>query len=163
MRKQILLLSICLIICQYSISQETENNIKRNLIEGSLASSEVINGMISIGYERNLINSEKVKINIEGTYGKYYQIHTGDAYQSYPIFPSITSGINSLFGKKSHFFEVDLGARYSIIKVDYYHDINPLFPLINIGYRYQNYFRKGLIFKVFIGTTGIGLSTGIAF
>lgn len=101
-----LLLSIFLIIFQYSISQEIENNIKRNLIEGSIASSGIINGMISIGYERNLINSEKVKINIKGTYGKYYQIHTGDASQSYPVFPSITSGINSLFGKSLTFLKL---------------------------------------------------------
>jgi hypothetical protein len=163
MKRQILLLTILSLICQYSISQETDIDVKRNLIKGSIATSGLYNGMISIDYERNIVFAEKVKLNIEGTFGKYYQLHTSDSYQSHPSFPSFTTSLNSLIGKKSHFLEIDLGARYSIINPDYYNDINHLFPVINIGYRYQNYSKNGLIFKVFLGTTGFGLSTGIAF
>jgi len=122
----------------------------------------ILNGMISIDYERNLLYSNYFKLNVEGTYGKYYQTYTKDAFQSLPSFHSITSSINSLVGKKSHSFEFSLGARYSIINNDYYENINPLFPVLNIGYRYQNPYGKGLVFRTFLGTTGIGLSIGKA-
>lgn len=150
-------------ICQNSISQETGNQVRKNLIKGTIASSGIVNSMISIDYERNIINSKLIRLNIEGTFGKFFRSYTWDSSQSYPGFPSITSSINSLLGKKSNFLELSLGARYSIINDDYYKYINPLFPVFNIGYRYQNLNKSGLIFKVFIGTTGIGLSTGIAF
>jgi hypothetical protein len=163
MTRQLLFSMIVLLICQNAISQEAETNLKRNLIKGSIASSGNINSMISIDYERNLIHTNKIKLNIEGTFGKYFQHHNSDSYQSYPGFPSVTSSINSLFGKRSHFFEASLGARYSFINDDFYNDIHSLFPVINIGYRYQNYYKKGLIFRVFIGTTGVGLSTGLSF
>jgi hypothetical protein len=163
MKKQFLLLMIVSLICQNSISQETENQIRRNLIKGTIASSGIANSMMSIDYERNIINTELIKFNIEGTFGKFFRSYTLDSFQSYPGFPSITSSVNSLLGKKSNFLEVSLGVRYSIIKDDYYKNINPLFPVFNIGYRYQNYYKSGIIFRVFIGATGVGLSTGIAF
>ena len=162
MRKQIQLLLIVSFICNNSIGQDNEN-IKRNLIKGSAATSGILNGMISIDIERNLLFKDFFKLNIEGTYGKYYQIHIKEAFQSYPTFNSITSCINSLVGRKSHFLEMSVGVRYSIIKVDYYDDIRPLFPVLNIGYRFHNYYKKGLVFRTFLGTTGLGLSAGIAF
>ena len=162
MRKQILLLLIAFSICNNSIGQDKEN-LKRNLIKGSIASSGILNGMVSLDFERNLLFKKKFKLNIEGTYGKYYQIHVKEAFQSYPTFNSITTCINSLVGRRSHFFEISTGVRYSIIKVDYYDDIKPLFPVLNIGYRFQNYYKTGLVFRIFFGTTGFGLSAGIAF
>ena len=162
MIKQILLLLIASLICLNSICQGREI-LKRNLIKGSVATSGILNGMVSIDFERNLVFKDFFKLNIEGTYGKYYQIHTKVAFQSYPTFNSLTSCINSLIGKKSHFLEISTGVRYSIIKVDYYDDIKPFFPVVNIGYRFQNYYKTGLIFRTFLGTTGLGLSLGIAF
>jgi hypothetical protein len=162
MRKQILFLLIVSFISYTTLGKDNENK-KRNLIKGSVATSGILNGMISVDYERNLLFKDYFKLNIEGTYGKYYQIHTKEAFQSNPTFNSITSCINLLIGKKSHFLEISTGVRYSIIKVDYYDDIKPLFPVLNIGYRFQNYYKTGLIFRTFFGTTGLGLSVGIAF
>ena len=163
MRQIILLSIISTFIGQDIFSQETGDQIRKNLIKGSIASSGYLNGKISIDYERNIIFRDFFKFNIEGTYGKYYQLHSEPSFQSYPSFTSITSSINSLFGRKSHFLEVTIGARYSNIKVDYYDDIHPVFPEFHVGYRYQNYHKNGLIFKIFLGTTGLGLSTGIEF
>jgi hypothetical protein len=66
-------------------------------------------------------------------------------------------------GGKSHFLELSTGIRYSGIHEDYYDDIKPFFPVINIGYRFQNYFKTGMVIRTFIGTTGFGLSAGLAF
>jgi hypothetical protein len=162
MKFQILALLLVGFIFQDTIGQDRVD-IKRNLIKGTFATSGILNGMISIDFERNLVFSDIYKLNLEGTYGKYYQIHVKEAFQSYPTFNSITSCINSLVGRKSHFLEISTGVRYSIIKVDYYDDIKPFFPVLNIGYRFQNYYKTGLIFRAFLGTTGFGMSTGITF
>ena len=42
-------------------------------------------------------------------------------------------------------------------------DISPFYPLINIGYRYQKSSGKGLIYRVFVGTNGIGAEVGKGF
>jgi hypothetical protein len=139
-----------------------DDQIKRNVIKGSISSMGIVNGMISMDYERNLLYVNLFKLNLEGTYGKYYQIYTKEAFQSLPSFHSLTSSINSLIGKNSHFFEIGLGFRYSFIN-DYYESIKPSFPVLNIGYRYQNPYGKGLVFRTFLGTTGLGISIGKAF
>jgi hypothetical protein len=61
------------------------------------------------------------------------------------------------------FFEFDLGVRYSIVDERYSNSINSFFPVGNIGYRYQNPIGKGLVFRAFIGTVGLGVSVGKAF
>jgi len=163
MKKEILLLLFILFIRTNSLGQINESYLTRNVIKGSVASSGILNGMVSIDYERNLIFTNLFKLNIEGTFGKYYQIHVKEAFQSYPTFNSMTFSSNSLIGKKSHFFEINVGVRYSIIKVDYYDDIKPLFPVLNIGYRFQNCYKKGIVFRTYFGSTGLGLSAGVAF
>lgn len=163
MKLFILVLSITLYTNIHLNGQEREYPIKKNIIKCSVASSGIINGMISLDYERNIINYKYLKFNIEVTYGSYSEAYTHDYTQSIPRFNSFTSTTNSLLGKGSHFFELSLGVRYSIINDTYYEHINPVLPVINIGYRYQNPFGKGLVFKSFIGTTGLGLSVGKSF
>jgi len=163
MRKELPLVLIIFFIWTTSFGQINENYQTRNVIKGSVASSGILNGMVSIDYERNLLFTNLFKLNIEGTFGKYYQIHVKEAFQSYPTFNSMTVCFNSLIGKKSHFFEISVGVRYSIIKVDYYDDIKPFFPVLNIGYRFHNYYKKGIVFRTYFGSTGLGLSAGVAF
>ena len=157
------LLLFTALISQNLIGQNSEDLRKKNVIKGSVSSAGIINGMMSIDYERSLIEGNLVIMNIEGTYGKYYQTYTEDTFQSLQGFHSFTSSINGLFGKKSNFFEFDLGVRYSIVEERYSKSINSFFPVGNIGYRYQNPFGKGLVFRAFIGTVGIGISVGKAF
>ena len=151
------------LISQNLIGQNSEDLRKKNVIKGSVSSTGIINGMMSIDYERSLFDRNFFIMNIEGTYGKYYHTYTEEAFQSLPSFHSFTSSINGLFGKKSNFFEFDLGVRYSIVEERYSKSINSFIPVGNIGYRHQNPFGKGLVFRVFIGTVGIGVSIGKAF
>ncbi|MFN8257912.1 MAG: hypothetical protein U0W24_19605 [Bacteroidales bacterium] len=132
-------------------------------MKGSVSTMGIINGMISIDFERNLINRNFFVMNIEGTYGKYYHTYTKEAFQSLPSFHSFTSSINGLFGSKSNFFELDFGIRYSIVDEKYSESIESFFPVGNIGYRYQNPNGRGLVFRIFLGTVGIGISIGKAF
>lgn len=163
MRRLIFIVSVIALTNNYLISQELESPVKKNVVKGSAASSGIINGMISIDYERNIHSTKHFKLNIEGTYGKYYQTFTKDTFQSLPGFHSFTSSLNTLIGKKSHFFEFSIGARYSIIQDEYYDSINPWYPVMNIGYRYQNPLGTGIVFKSFLGYTGIGISLGKSF
>jgi hypothetical protein len=151
------------LLSQNLIGQNSEDLRKKNVIKGSMSSAGIINGMMSIDYERSLFDRKFFILNIEGTYGKYYQTYTDEAFQSLPGFHSFTSSIIGIFGKKSNFFEFDLGVRYSIVEERYSKSINSFFPVGNIGYRYQNPFGKGLVFRGFIGTVGIGISIGKAF
>ena len=146
-----------------SAGQETGSGIKKNVIRLSAATMGIINGMISADYERNILVRDNIMLNIEATYGKYYRTYTKESSQSLPAFHSFTSAFNTLIGGRSHHFETSLGVRYSIITDDYYDGINPFYPVLNAGYRYQNPYGKGLIFRVFAGTTGIGMSVGKAF
>jgi len=143
-------------------AQDSSFQKKNNVIKGSISSMGIINGMYSIDYERSLISSQNFVINLEVSYGKYYQ-NTGGVFSSFPGFNSFTSSINGLFGKKSHLFELDLGIRYSIINDKYKENISPFLPVFNIGYRYQNPIGKGLVFRTFVGFTGVGISIGKAF
>jgi hypothetical protein len=98
-----------MLISQNLSGQNSEDLRKKNVIKGSASSSGIINGMISIDYERILIDRNFFIMNIEGTYGKYYQTYTEESFQSLPSFHSFTSSLNGLFGKKSHFFEFGFG------------------------------------------------------
>ena len=57
----------------------------------------------------------------------------------------------------------NLGVRYSIVDERYAETIQSLFPAGNIGYRYQQANGKGLVFRAFIGTVGLGISIGKSF
>jgi hypothetical protein len=163
MKNFLLLLLLVFGINYSSSSQDTASQIKRNVIKGSVATMGVANSMVSIDYERNIVHSEHLRFNVEVTYGKFYRSYTENSYQSYPGFHSFTTSINSLFGRKSSYLELSLGIRYSFVDTEEFINMNPYFPVMNIGYRYQNPYGKGLVFKPFFGTTGIGLSIGKAF
>jgi hypothetical protein len=152
-----------MVVSNCTEGQETRQDIKKNVIKLSAATMGMINGMVSIDYERNILFRENLMLNVEATYGKYYQTYTRETFQSLPAFHSFTAGFNTLIGGRSHHFEASFGVRYSIINDDYYAAINPFYPVINAGYRYQNPSGKGLIFRIFAGTTGIGMSAGKSF
>jgi hypothetical protein len=162
-RNIFILILVATLFPQILTGQNSDNPGKKNVIKGSVSTAGIINGMISLDYERNLVERNIFMMNIEGTYGRYYQTYTEESFQSLPAFHSFTSSINGLFGKKSSFLEVDLGVRYSIVNERYSNGITSFFPVANIGYRYQNPSGRGLVFRVFIGTVGIGISIGKAF
>ncbi|MBN1253580.1 MAG: hypothetical protein JXA16_15685 [Bacteroidales bacterium] len=39
----------------------------------------------------------------------------------------------------------------------------PFYPIVNLGYRYQKLNGKGLLFRVFVGSSGIGIGLGKVF
>lgn len=151
------------LLSQNLSGQNSEALRKKNVIKGSASTMGIFNGMISIDYERSLVNLSSGTVNLEATYGKYYQAYTVDAFQSLPGFHSFTTSVNVLLGKKSNFFEFDLGVRYSIVQERYSNSIHSFFPVGNMGYRYQNPMGKGLVFRAFIGAAGVGISVGKAF
>jgi hypothetical protein len=76
---------------------------------------------------------------------------------------AIPLSINNLFGSGNHHFETDIGLRYIFFKHNSDTDRSPYFPIFNFGYRYQRPDGKGLIFRSFIGLSGLGLGVGKAF
>lgn len=163
MKNFFLLLLFIFGINNISICKSNTFPIKKNVIKGSAASMGIANSMVSIDYERNIVHSEHFRLNAEVTYGRFYRSYTENSYQRYPWFHSFTSSINSLIGGKSSYFEISLGIRYSVVNSYSYKNLNPYIAAISIGYRYQNPYGRGIAFKPFIGTTGIGLSIGKAF
>jgi hypothetical protein len=76
---------------------------------------------------------------------------------------SIPVSFNFIEGSGNNHFEADLGARYTFYSKESDKDRSPYFPVINFGYRYQRPDGKGLIFRAFIGYSGIGIGVGKAF
>jgi hypothetical protein len=60
------------------------------------------------------------------------------------------------FGAKAHRFELGLGIAYT---TEVY---LPLLPIVEVGYRYQPP-KRGTIWRVYLGVTGLGGSVGRAF
>lgn len=76
---------------------------------------------------------------------------------------SFPLSINNILGKNNNYFEVDLGIRYTSFSKHSDKDLSALFPIFNIGYRHQSIDGKGLIFRTFLGTSGVGIAIGKAF
>jgi hypothetical protein len=75
----------------------------------------------------------------------------------------ILTVFSSLIGSGNNYFEIDLGARYTFLREGSDKATSPYFPVLNIGYRYQRPDGKGLIFRSFLGLSGVGLGIGKAF
>lgn len=147
---------------QLKAQEETEN--PKNVIKLSGAILIIPVGMtFSMDYERRVFSSKYVNLNAEGTFGRYAQIYSSNRTTRSATLWSVTSSVNALIGEKSHFFEVDAGARYSLVEKNLRNNIRTWLPIINMGYRYQHYQGKGLVFRAFIGVLGMGLSVGKSF
>lgn len=110
-------------------------------------------GQFSLNYEYSFLLRERVSLAARA--GAGYGVLVGN-YGG----PGGIAGITMLIGKESHHFEANGG-----VFVGYSSDAqrNPfLFPLADIGYRYQRS-SGGFLFKVRAGYLGIGLGVGYAF
>jgi hypothetical protein len=115
-------------------------------------------GIASVYYERTLYYSRRLSFTGAAGVGAYYSdTNTGEYYGC-----SVPVSLNAILGEENNHFEASLGARYTFGS-NINKDISPFFPLFNLGYRYQQPRRKGFIFKVFVGTNGIGAAVGKAF
>jgi len=117
-------------------------------------------GMASINYERAIVYTNNYKLKLNCGFGGWYFITPGP-YQYYGW--SIPISINNLIGARNNYFEVDLGARYTILTGRSDKDRFHYLPIFNLGYRYQRLDGRGLLFRAFVGFSGIGIGTGKIF
>jgi hypothetical protein len=152
----ILLLLICTIEinCQDStFIIKPKNSIT---VEGATA---VYTGMFALNYERTLVLKDIYRVILNTGFGGWYLAPLPKQYAGL----SIPLSFNFLEGSGNNHFEADLGVRYTFYNKESDKDRSPFFPVINFGYRYQRPDGKGLIFRSFIGFSGIGIGAGKAF
>jgi len=118
--------------------------------------------MYSFDYERNVYKKGKFETLVRIGYGECYFIDYG-VFSSIIDGSAINTSINGLFGESSHKFELNMGVRYIFLEEWEKERTSRYLPILNIGYRYQNPFGKGLIFRAFVGDTGLGIAVGKAF
>ncbi len=142
--------------CQDAEIKQVKNAI---LINGANA---YFIGMYSFEYERNIFERKIFETLIRIGYGGWYYMDTG-VFTNIIEGKSIITSVNGLIGENSHKFEFNIGVRYVFLEDWEIQKINQYHPIINIGYRYQNPIGKGLIFRAYLGETGIGIAVGKAF
>ena len=145
-----------------AICQNIEVPRKKNSFLISGASSIMLNGMYSFDYERNVYQKGKFETLLRFGYGEWYFIDHG-VFTNIINGNSINTSINGLLGESSHKFEINLGIRYIFLEKWEKERISQYLPIFNIGYRYQNPLGKGLIFRAYVGDTGLGIAVGKAF
>jgi hypothetical protein len=116
-------------------------------------------GMYSINYERAVVQTDNLRMLVNAGFGGWYAVMISRNYFGY----SVPLSLNNLIGSGSNFFELDLGVRYIMLSERSDKDIEPYFPICNMGYRHQKPNGKGLIFRAFIGLSGVGIGVGKAF
>ncbi len=117
-------------------------------------------GMYSLNYERTIFRTTSLKVNANAGFGGWYWTTISQSYTGKYSFPF---SFNFLIGSGNNYFETDLGTRYTAVREGSAKNKPPFFPIINLGYRYERPDGKGLIFRSFIGLTGIGIGLGKAF
>lgn len=143
-----------------SISQDTMIvGMTKNSIHVECATLFYI-GMYSVNYERTIFQTTILKVNANAGIGGWYWTTISQSYKGNYSFPF---SLNFLLGSGNNYFETDLGARYTAVRKGSAINKPPFFPIINLGYRYQRPDGKRLIFRSFIGMTGIGIGIGKAF
>jgi len=139
--------------------QDTDKQInKKNYIQIEGATLKFI-GMYSVTYEHLVLSLKCLNLHVSSGLGGWYFTNISEWYSGL----SIPLSLNGIIGGGNSHFEFNLGLRYRFFNENSDKDISPYYPLINIGYRYQNPNGKGLIFRTYIGYTGIGLGIGKAF
>jgi len=159
---RVLIIMIFTLSSNKAICQNMEASRKNNSILISGASSIMLNGMYSFDYERNVYQKGKFETLLRLGYGEWYFIDHG-VFSNIIKGNSINTSINGLFGERSNKFEINLGIRYLFLEEWEKERISSYIPIFNVGYRYQNPFGKGLIFRAYVGDTGLGIALGKAF
>jgi hypothetical protein len=133
-------------------------NIKKNSIYLDGATLIYI-GMSSLNYERSIFLSNHYKLFVGAGFGGWYLYPIPKEYVGF----SIPVSLNSLIGSGNNYFEADFGVRHTFLSKRSDKDRFQYFPVINFGYRFQRSNGKGLIFRSFIGYSGVGIGVGKAF
>ena len=156
----IIYLSICSIFLCSSLNTNGQDTIKYTKNSIFLDGSSIVYiGMYSINFERAIFQSNHFKMLGSVGVGGWYFTTISKWYYGY----SMPLSLNLLIGSGNNYFETDLGMRFTSFSKQSNKDISPLLPIINLGYRYQRLNGKGLIFRSFIGLSGIGIGVGKAF
>lgn len=159
---KILLITYVLLIISVAGYGRTETdddtNRTRNTIHVDGASLFYI-GMYSLNYERTIFRTNRYNLSINAGFGGWYFIPISQSYYGY----SIPVSFNNMIGSGNNYFETDIGLRYIFFNDKSSSNRSPYFPVFNLGYRYQRPDGKGLIFRTFIGLSGLGIGVGKAF
>jgi len=156
------LLTICIILQFNLLKTNGQDTLKikypKNSIHVDCASLLYI-GMYSVNYEKAVFQTAHSKIFANVGIGGWYRTTISIWYRGY----SIPLSLNFLIGTGNSHFETDLGIRYTEFSKWSAKDSSPFFPIFNLGYRYQRPDGKGLLFRTFIGLSGVGIGLGKAF
>lgn len=144
-------------------SSQLQVNQVKNSIHVDAASIYII-GMYSINYERLIYQWRSTKIYVNAGLGGYYELVKTEGISS-RILDGKSAILSAVFllGGRNHHFETSLGGRYIFFDQDWEKEHAPFKPEINVGYRFQRHDDRGLLFKFFVGSTGIGVGLGKAF
>lgn len=165
-RFDILILAV-IIICLLPFGSFCQEQVKiKNAISLEGASFVYI-GNYNINYEVAVLSTANYNLNLSAGIGGWYLFPVSRIYYG----KSIPVALSNVFGSGNHHFEVTAGARYTFIKVRNVQtlplpedqEVPKIWPIINVGYRYQNPTGKGLMFRFFAGISGIGVGVGKAF
>jgi len=115
--------------------------------------------MASVNFERTIIYTNHYRLNLNSGFGGWYFVPIPREY----IGLSVPLSFNNLIGSGSNFFEADLGLRYTFLSERSNKDRFQYFPILNLGYRFQRPNGKGLLFRSFIGYSGLGIGVGKLF
>lgn len=153
----LIMCSILLLIRLNTNAQDTIKHTKNSIfLDGS---SLVYIGMYSINYEKAIFLTDHFKMLGSMGVGGWYFTTISKSYYGY----SMPLSLILLVGSGNNYFETDLGMRFTSFSKRSNNDRSPFFPILNLGYRYQKPNGKGLIFRSFIGLSGIGIGVGKAF
>ena len=155
-----LIISTILIIGSLNLNGQNSIETKKtkNSISLDCATFKFI-GMFSFNYERTIILSAHYKLIANTGLGGWYFTTISKWYYG----PSIPLSLNNLIGSGNNYFETDFGLRYTSFSKQSDKNKPAFFPIFNLGYRYQRPDGRGLIFRSFIGLSGIGIGVGKAF
>ena len=155
-----LVVSTILIICSLKINGQIaiDEKIAKNSFHFECATIKYI-GMFSFNYERRIAFSSHFKMMANVGIGGWYLTDLSQWWAG----PSIPLSLNILVGSGNNYVETDFGIRHTWISKQYYSGKFSFFPIFNVGYRYQKPNGNGLIFRTFIGLTGLGIGVGKAF
>jgi hypothetical protein len=140
-------------------SQDSTRIVNRNNSIHVDVATAFYTGMYSINYERKIFEVNNFKMNIDIGVGEWYFTNISDWYSGL----SVPFYLTGLIGSNKNFFQIDVGMRYIEFSDKSDKDIYPYFPIFNLGFRFQRPDGKGLIFRSFIGFSGVGIGIGKAF
>ena len=155
-----LIVSTVVIISSLKINGQSPKDEKAptNSVSFDCATFKYI-GMCSFNLEMQITHSEHFKMLANVGIGGWYVTDFSKWYAG----PSIPLSLNILVGSGNNYVETDFGIRHTWISKQYYSGKFSFFPIFNVGYRYQRLNGNGLIFRTFIGLTGLGIGVGKAF